>query len=129
VVRERLQVLKTISALLDEVSQLSASIDHIDHDLGRSIPTLMDVTNSDAKVFGSGGRLITDQQVQLVVESLLSVVNKNGSVQDFKLINALVEDAINSAVEDWVNSNLESLVSDVVSSEVDRIQSYGGGRR
>jgi cell pole-organizing protein PopZ len=62
--------------------------------------------------------LISQSQVEQVVETLVNSYERNGKTADRETLQTLVDQLIKSTINGWVSSNLEAIVSEAVEREI-----------
>jgi cell pole-organizing protein PopZ len=108
--RDRIDVLRSITALLAEVTRVSR-LSNLDPQAGRS-----------PKNGGQREQLISKKPTSLITDSLLRHVQMNGQSRGRKELERVVEQTFENEIQKWMDVNLRTLVDEVVEQEVAKVQ-------
>jgi cell pole-organizing protein PopZ len=108
--RDRIDVLRSITALLAEVTRVSR-LSNLDPQADRSLTKL-----------SQQDQLISKKQTSAITEALLSHVQMSGQARGRKELERVVEQTFENEIQKWMDVNLRALVDEVVEQEVAKAQ-------
>jgi cell pole-organizing protein PopZ len=121
--RDRTEVLQSIAQLIKEVNAVAFALNK-----GANEETKRKLTNApsigykeNSNVFPIKKKfdgLISQSQIEQVVETLVNSYEINGKTADRKTLQTLVDQLIKSTINGWISNNLESVVSEAVEREL-----------
>lgn len=121
--RDRTEVLQSIAQLIKEVNAVALGLKREATgvpkvDIPRKSQFVTQVPSNVVPIKKNFDGLISQSQVEQVVETLVNSYERNGKTADRETLQTLVDQLIKSTINGWVSSNLEAIVSEAVEREI-----------